>query len=184
MQARLQEISTQTVELHASRQRIVMAQDAERRRPERDLHDGAQQSLVTLGVNARLARELVRSDPREAESLLEDVSAQASEALKLLRNLARGIFPPALVDRGVVAALEGHLVSVFPSARLELDGLRTNRRFTPDVETAVYFCCLEALQNCAKYARGAAIPCRWPPRIPIGSLSAFTMTVLDSTPAS
>src|SRR6266513_2652148 len=73
-----------------SRQRIVAAQDAERRRLERDLHDGAQQYLVALGINARLARELVRSEPAEAESLLDDVSSQATEALASLRDLARG----------------------------------------------------------------------------------------------
>jgi signal transduction histidine kinase len=157
LQGRLAEISVQASELRASRQRIVSAQDAERRRLERDLHDGAQQYLVTLGINARLARELLSNDPAEADSLLEDVGVQAAEALRSLRDLARGIFPPALADRGVVAALEGHLLSAFPSARLELDGLARDQRFTPDVETAVYFCCLEALQNCAKYAPGARV---------------------------
>ncbi len=157
LQARLAEISDQASELRASRQRIVSAQDAERRRIERDLHDGAQQYLVALGVNARLAREMVRSEPGEAENLLDDVSAQATEALVSLRDLARGIFPPALADRGVVAALEAHLVSTLPTAHIESDRLVSDQRFTAEVENAVYFCCLEALQNCAKHAPGAAV---------------------------
>src|SRR6266508_830680 len=68
-----------------------------------------------------------------------------------------GIFPPALADRGLVAALEAHLVSTLPRARIRTDGLTTDERFAPAVEAAVYFCCLEALQNCAKHAPGAAI---------------------------
>ena len=157
LQARLAEISDQANELRASRQRIVAAQDAERRRLERDLHDGAQQYLVALGINARLARELVRHEPAEAESLLDDVSSQATEALASLRDLARGIFPPVLADHGVLAALEAHLLGAMPAARMDRDGIAADARFTAEVENAVYFCCLEALQNCAKYAPGAAI---------------------------
>jgi len=178
LQARLAEISVQATELRASRQRIVWAQDAERRRLERDLHDGAQQYLVALGVNARLARELVRSEPDEAESLLEDVSAQATEALVSLRDLARGIFPAALADRGVIAALEAHVRGAVPVARIDADGLAVDQRFTPEVETAVYFCCLEALQNCAKHAPGATI------RVALGSPEPdwLTFSVRDDGP--
>ena len=178
LEGRLAEISVQASELRASRQRIVAAQNAERRRLERDLHDGAQQYLVTLGVNARLARELVRNDPGEAESLLDDVGAQAAEALRSLRDLARGIFPSALADRGVMAALEGHLLSAFPAARLELDGLAPHQRFTPELETAVYFCCLEALQNCAKHAPGASV---WVSLAKTGD-DSLTFSVRDDGP--
>jgi signal transduction histidine kinase len=157
LQARLEQISAQASELRASRQRIVSAQDAERRRLERDLHDGAQQYLVSLSVNARLARELVRAEPGEAENLLDDVGAQASEALVALRTLARGIFPPALADRGLLAALQAHVASIRPPVHMDSDGLGLDQRFLPEVETAVYFCCLEALQNCAKHAPGAAV---------------------------
>jgi signal transduction histidine kinase len=178
LQARLAQISVQAGELRASRQRIVAAQDVERRRLERDLHDGAQQYLVALGVNARLARELVRSEPGEAEGLLDDVSIQAAQALASLRDLARGIFPPALADRGLVAALEAHLVSTLPAARFESDGLAADQRFPLEVETAVYFCCLEALQNCAKHASGAAI------RVSLSSLDdgELTFSVRDEGP--
>jgi signal transduction histidine kinase len=151
------ELRAQATELRASRQRIVAAQDAERRRLERDIHDGAQQHLVAMAVNARMARELVRSEPGEAEGLLEDVCTQANDALGTLRDLARGIYPPVLVDRGLASAVEAHLMLVCPTARLELDSAIAHARYTPEVEAAAYFCCLEALQNCAKHAPGAAI---------------------------
>jgi signal transduction histidine kinase len=160
LQARLDQISAQASELRASRQRIVSAQDAERRRLERDLHDGAQQYLVSLAINARLARELVRTEPVDAENLLDDVTAQANQTLVSLRNLARGIFPPVLADRGLVAALQAHLASTMPAACVDVDGLAVDQRFPADVETAVYFCCLEALQNCAKHAPNAAVRVR------------------------
>jgi hypothetical protein len=80
-----------------------------------------------------------------------------------LRDLARGIFPPALADRGVVAALEGHLLSAFPSARLELDGLARDQRFTPDVETAVYFCSSKRCRTAPSTLRERASACPWPP---------------------
>jgi signal transduction histidine kinase len=146
-----------TEDLRASRTRIVAAQDAERRRIERNLHDGAQQHLVALAVNARLARELVRSEPAEAEGLLDDVRAQADRALATLRDLARGIYPPALTDHGLIAALEAHVSVTGSNVRLEADARTCRMRFSTQVETAVYFCCLEALQNAAKYAPTAAV---------------------------
>jgi signal transduction histidine kinase len=146
-----------TEELRASRLRIVATQDAERRRIERDLHDGAQQHLVALAVNARLARELVRSEPLEAEGLLGDVGLQAEEALRTLRDLARGIYPPALADRGIAAALEAHLAAAASGVHLEADEAARAARFAPEVEAAVYFCCLEAVQNAGKHAPGAPV---------------------------
>jgi signal transduction histidine kinase len=89
--------------------------------------------------------------------MLEDVSGQANEALVALRNLARGIFPPVLADRGLMAALQAHLASTTMAAHIDTDGLGVDERFPPEVETAVYFCCLEALQNCAKHAPRAAV---------------------------
>ncbi len=149
------QLQSRLEELQASRQRIVAAQDAERRRLERDLHDGAQQGLVALAVTARLARELVRTEPAEAESLLEEVSLQANEALGTLRDLARGIFPTALADRGLAAALEAHVAKVSPRPTFETDAVLGTRRFTPELEAGVYFCILEALQNCSMYAPDA-----------------------------
>src|SRR6266542_1946952 len=111
--------------------------------------------LVALAVTARLARELVRTEPAEAESLLEEVSLQANEALGTLRDLARGIFPTALADRGLAAALEAHVAKVSPRPTFETDAVLGTRRFTPELEAGVYFCILEALQNCSMYAPDA-----------------------------
>jgi signal transduction histidine kinase len=99
------ELQERLEDLRASRQRIVAAQDAERRRLERDVHDGAQQQFVAIAVSLRVAQELVESDPAEARALLDELRLQANDALSTLRDLARGIYPPALVDRGVTAAL-------------------------------------------------------------------------------
>ncbi len=147
-------------QLAASRARIVEAGDKERRRIERDLHDGAQQQLVALAVNLQVARELVRADPGEAEALLAEVGLQAREALGTLRDLARGIYPPTLTDRGLSAALEAHLTKAGPLAKLQVDPAIVGARFAPEIEAAVYFCCLEALQNWTKHASGAPVRVR------------------------
>lgn len=144
-------------ELRASRQRIVAAQDAERRRLERDIHDGAQQHLVSLAVNIRVAQELIETDPAEANGLLAAVGEQVGEALANLRDLARGIFPAVLADRGLLSALEAHLVRVSTNTQLIADPALETVRFAPEIEAAAYFCCLEALQNCAKHASGAPV---------------------------
>ncbi len=148
------ELQARLEELHASRQRIVTAQDAERRRLERDIHDGAQQQFVAMAVNLRVARELIRSDPTEAESLLAELSVHADAALSTLRDLARGIYPPALVDRGVTAAVEAHIAKACPEVRLAAEGIGATR-YPPQAEAAVYFCRLEALQNRTKHAARA-----------------------------
>jgi signal transduction histidine kinase len=143
------ELQARLVDLRASRQRLVAAQDQERRRLERDLHDGAQQQLVALAVKQRLAEGLVRRDPDKAAQMLADLQADTTQALENLRDLARGIYPPLLADRGLPAALEGHARKVHVPVTIEADGLG---RYPQEVEAAVYFCCLEALQNIVKYA--------------------------------
>ena len=143
------ELQARLVDLRASRQRLVAAQDQERRRLERDLHDGAQQQLVALAVKQRLAEGFVRKDPEKAAQMLADLQADTAEALENLRDLARGIYPPLLADKGLPAALEGHARKVHLPVSVETDGLG---RYPQEVEAAVYFCCLEALQNVAKYA--------------------------------
>jgi signal transduction histidine kinase len=146
-----------TLDLRASRQRLVAAQDAERRRLERDIHDGAQQDLVALAVQLRIARQLLRKDPSRSASLFDDLDRQAKDALVTLRDLARGIFPPMLADRGLVGALKAHILRAFPAARLEYGGELATARFAPQAEAAVYFCCLEALQNAGKHAEDSAV---------------------------
>jgi signal transduction histidine kinase len=136
-------------DLKASRQRLVAAQDAERRRIERNIHDGAQQQLVALAVKLGLTRRLVSTDPAAAESSLDELRRDTDQALEDLRDLARGIYPPLLADKGLAAALESQARKSPVPVGVETDGIR---RYPQEAEAAVYFSCLEALQNVAKYA--------------------------------
>jgi signal transduction histidine kinase len=136
-------------QLRASRQRLVNAQDEERRKLERNLHDGAQQQLVALSVKLRLAEGLVDRDPEKTKTMLADLQSATGQAIEDLRDLARGIYPPLLADKGLVAALEAQARkgSVTTDVRSE-----NVARYPQQVEAAVYFCALEALNNVAKYA--------------------------------
>jgi signal transduction histidine kinase len=154
LEARLEVITRQAVELRASRQRIVAAQDEERRRLERNIHDGAQQHLVALAVKLRLARGLLSRDPEKARTMLEETGDQVDEALATLHALALGIYPPRLESDGVAAALMARYASSDLPVRFNADGIG---RYPLDTETAVYFCVLEALQNAAKYATAGSI---------------------------
>jgi signal transduction histidine kinase len=136
-------------DVRASRQRLVAAQDEERRRLERNIHDGAQQQLVALAVKARLARQLTEREPAKAAEILGQIEAETQVALEDLRDLARGIYPPLLADRGLVAALEAQSRKASVAVSVEADAVG---RYPADVEATVYFCTLEALQNVAKYA--------------------------------
>jgi signal transduction histidine kinase len=136
-------------ELRASRQRIVAAQDARAKQLERNIHDGAQQQLVALAVKLRLAEGLAEREPAKTRAMLSELQAEATSALEDLRDLARGIYPPLLADRGLPVALEAQARKAAVHVSVETDGVG---RYPPDVESALYFCCLEALQNVAKYA--------------------------------
>ena len=136
-------------ELRASRQRLVAAQDEERRKLERNLHDGAQQQLVALAVQLKLARALVDRDPEKAGAMLDTVQGAATDALEDLRDLARGIYPPLLADKGLPDAITAQERRAALPVEVEADGVG---RYLQDVEAAVYFCTLEALNNVAKYA--------------------------------
>jgi len=137
-------------DLRASRQRLVTAQDEARRRLERNIHDGAQQDLVALAIKLQLAATTVNEDP--ARQMLGELGAEAAGALENLRDLARGIYPPLLADLGLTAALNAQASKSPLPVMVEADGIG---RFGQDTEAAVYFCCLEALQNTAKYARAS-----------------------------
>ena len=140
-------------DLRASRQRLVTAQDEARRRLERNIHDGAQQDLVALKIKLRLAGMTVDEDPAEAKEMLGELQADAAGALENLRDLARGIYPPLLADLGLAAALTAQAAKSAVPVTVEADGIG---RFGQDTEAAVYFCCLEALQNIAKYAQASS----------------------------
>jgi signal transduction histidine kinase len=141
-------------ELRASRRRLVSAQDQERRRVERDIHDGAQQQLVALAVKLRLADQLVEHDAAKARELLAQLQADTADALETLRDLARGIYPPLLADEGLPAALEAQMRKASVPVILEPDGVG---RYPQEIEATVYFCVLEAMQNIAKYARAGTV---------------------------
>jgi signal transduction histidine kinase len=136
-------------DLRGSRRRLVSAQDEERRKLERNIHDGAQQQLVALAVKARLARQLTDRDPEKAAQLLSQIEAETSHALEDLRDLARGIYPPLLADKGLAAALQAQARRSTIPVEVVPDGVG---RYPQEVEAAVYFSVLEALQNVAKYA--------------------------------
>ena len=136
-------------QLRASRQRLVSAQDEERRKLERNLHDGAQQQLVALAVKLRLLEQIVERDPAQARSVAAQLQGDTTAALEELRDLARGIYPPLLADKGLVAALESQARKSVVPVTVEGDGVG---RYAREAEAAVYFSCLEALQNVAKYA--------------------------------
>ncbi|HEV8275844.1 MAG TPA: histidine kinase [Streptosporangiaceae bacterium] len=134
-------------DLRASRQRLIAAQDEARRRLERNIHDGAQQDLVALAIKVRLGT--TAEDLAQARQIFGELQTDATGALENLRDLARGIYPPLLADLGLAAALNAQAAKSTVPVAVEADGIG---RFGQDTEAAVYFCCLEALQNTAKYA--------------------------------
>lgn len=141
-------------ELRASRQRIVTAQDEERRKLERNIHDGAQQQLVALSVKLALVRAMAKKDVDRADAMLGELQGEAKDAMENLRDLARGIYPPLLADQGLVAALDAQARKASIPVQIQANGIG---RYTQDVEAAVYFCTLEALQNVAKYAGASRV---------------------------
>jgi len=138
-------------DLRASRRRLVRAQDAERQKIERNLHDGAQQQLVALSVQLTLL-EHAAEDPGEVRQLAGELRGGLRAALDDLRALARGIYPPLLADQGLAAALQAQAARAPLPVHIDADGIR---RYPREAEAAVYFCVLEALQNTAKYARAS-----------------------------
>jgi signal transduction histidine kinase len=149
LKATLDEVRRQAEELQASRARIVAASDAARRQIERNLHDGAQQHLVALAVNVRLAKKLAETDPQASAEILDQLGEGLQEAVQELRALAHGIYPPLLVDRGIEEALRSAAGRAALPTEVSASDLE---RYSPEEEAAVYFCCMEALQNAGKHA--------------------------------
>jgi signal transduction histidine kinase len=137
-------------EVRASRQRLVTAQDERAKALERNLHDGAQQQLVALAVRLRLARSSAQKEgARSTVDLLDGLATDANDALENLRDLARGIYPPLLADKGLASALEAQARRGTIPVDMHDEGVG---RYPQEVESAAYFCVLEALNNVAKYA--------------------------------
>jgi signal transduction histidine kinase len=154
LEAALADARRAHAELRASQARIVAVADAERRRIERDLHDGAQQQLIVLAIELRRARELIERDPVAAAAGLDRAGAAAGAAIEELGALARGIFPPVLRDSGLVAALRVAARRNHAPIDLRVDCFA---RPAPAVEAAVYFAVIEALQNATKHAPDARV---------------------------
>ena len=168
---RLDQLSTRAAELRVSRQRLVDAQDAERRRLERDIHDGAQQHLVALAVNLRLASSLAERSPERADQLIAEQSTAAATTIETLIRLSRGIYPSLLVDDGLVPALRTAVSTSPLPVELRATGVG---RHSAEVEAAAYFCVLEALQNSAKHSAARTV------RVSLREVSGvLTLTVGD-----
>lgn len=142
------ELRQRLEELRASRQRLVRVQDDERRRLERDLHDGAQQHLISLRMKLGLASAAARRKPEEVDALVQEMQEEVGEALDSLRSLASGVYPPLLEAEGLRAGLSARA----RQASLPVDIRCGPARYPRELEGAAYFCCSEALQNMEKHA--------------------------------
>lgn len=148
------ELAEQADELRASRARVVAATDQERRRIERDLHDGAQQRLIAIGIGLSQAKGLCAVDPDRAAATLDALRHELRVAHDELRDLAQGVYPPVLTEHGLGAALESAADRSPVAVTVALGAIG---RHPPEVEAALYFCCVEALQNVVKHAGATSI---------------------------
>jgi len=146
------ELRQRLEELRASRRRLVAAQDAERRRLERDLHDGLQQELVAILAKLHIARNQVGSGPASAKATLDELQQEVRQALKDLRELAHGIHPPILSDRGLVKAIEARAGSLPMEVRVTAEDGLDSARYSEEVEGTAYFFVCEGLANVMKHA--------------------------------
>jgi signal transduction histidine kinase len=159
LEHRLRRIEALSVEVRASRWRIVAAQDGERRELERDLHDGAQPELtavrLALGLLAHAARR--GGEPEAVHAAVDRAVGQTEAALAGLRRTMRGLDPPVLGQEGLVAALRERAEYLECTTRFELPELVAAMRFERSIEAAVYYCCSEAMQNAAKHCPGTEV---------------------------
>ncbi|MEU4605409.1 ATP-binding protein [Kribbella sp. NPDC023972] len=151
------ELLVRSEEIQASRERLIEAQDAERSRLERDLHDGAQQHLVALTVNLRLAHTIAGRSPSRAAMVLSEQAVAAHLAIETLSALSRGIYPRQLADEGLGEALRSAVAGSAMPVAIDTHGLA---RLPARVEAALYFCCMEAVQNAAKHSGAGTVSVR------------------------
>ncbi len=151
------ELVARADELKASRERLIATQDAERRRLERDIHDGAQQHLVALAVNLRLAQTVAARSPECAARVLAEQADAARVAIETLTSLSRGIYPRQLSDEGLVPALRSAVATSATTVTINADGVG---RLPHPIEAALYFCCMEAVQNAAKHSGAGMVTVR------------------------
>src|SRR3954451_2751548 len=169
--ARRDELALRAAELQLSRARLIATQDEERRRLERDIHDGAQQHLVALAVNLRVVETVAAKDPARAAGILHAQAEAAREAIDTLSQLSRGMYPRQLADAGLAAALRAGVTGTAVAVDI-ID--ESSRRLPDDVEAALYFFAMEAIQNAAKHADASLITVR----LETGG-AASTVTVAD-----
>jgi signal transduction histidine kinase len=150
MRETLDRLHHEVAELRASRRRLVLAADADRRMIERELHEGVQQHLVALAVNLQLAEQSADADPAAARALLAEMARDVHDALDETAELARRIYPPLLEAGGLAAALRSAAGATGIRASLEVRG---GASYPPEVAAAVYWCCLEAFEHAGAGAR-------------------------------
>ena len=144
LQETLDRLRVEVEELRASRKRLVLAADADRRRIESDLHNGVHQHLVALAVNVQLARRLTDAEPAAAKTLLEEMGRDVQQALEATSQLAQRIFPPELEARGLAAALRSAAATAGIAASVEV---AAGASYPPEVAVAIYSSCREALDS-------------------------------------
>ncbi|MEO7804837.1 MAG: histidine kinase [Actinomycetota bacterium] len=153
LQSMVDDVVQDSAALTAARRRLVKAQDAERRALERNIHDGAQQHLTALGIKIALAKILIPRDPPRGRKAVADAQAMNDGVLGSIAELTQGLYPKELVASGVTAALESTATRLPMSVRVH----GTDQRYPAEVEAAIYFTCLEALQNAAKHAKASSV---------------------------
>ena len=151
------QLTERLADLRASRRRIVTAQDDQRRRIERDLREGAERQLLSIASGLTQAQSLAGRDEELERVLVAQLRAGTREVLEALRDLARGVYPPLLADQGLARAVSAHAAKAPLPVTVDADGVG---RYPADVETAVYFCCVEATANSARYAPQATVRIR------------------------
>jgi signal transduction histidine kinase len=161
LERQLRAVRAHAAEIAVSRRRLVAEMDAERRRIERDLHDGAQHHLVSLRLSLGLVEHQVATGRfDQAKVSLDRIAEQIDVTESILTRTATGVSSPLLAQHGLVDALKQELAAGQPAVLLTTSGVDHSRRFPPDIASAVWFCCLEAVNNARKYARGAVIDVR------------------------
>ncbi len=154
---RLEELTLRERQLRRARGELVSIQDRERRQLERDIHDGAQQQLVALAINLKLARALLESDPDQARLVLDEQAAATADAIRTLSDLSSGLLPESLGQQGLAAAVRAATANNPVPVQVHAPTLS---RHSPAVEATLYFCALEAVQNATKHAEAGRIDVR------------------------
>ena len=157
LERRAEELSAQTDALRRSRERLVTVRDAQRHRLEQELRDGVGAEIAAIRDEIRNDATRVVADPDGVRASLERLSERTTVALDDLREVARGIFPPLLSDEGLAAALGALARRAGPDTRLSILGGTPEARYEAPVETAIYFCCVQALQNAERHAPGRRV---------------------------